>query len=145
MSIFPKNSVLVPIDFSDESIEAINVALEFVTDTSHLWVLHVLAPLNPIEPGVRWHTVDDQSRKQQVEKAFHEQFSAQEYQGINFTVAIRTPAPEILDYAQEKKVELIIIPSHGHTGIGRFLLGSVAERIVRYSHCPVLVLRKSAY
>ncbi len=142
MSIFPKNSVLVPIDFSDESIEAINVALEFVADTSHLWVLHVLPRLNPAEPGVRWHTVDDQSRKQQVEKAFHKQFSGQEYEGINFSVAFGTPAPEILDYAQEKKVELIVIPSHGHTGIGRFLLGSVAERVVRYSHCPVLVLRK---
>ncbi|MGD1717006.1 universal stress protein [Hydrocoleum sp. CS-953] len=142
MSIFPKNSVLVPIDFSDESIEAINVALEFVADTSHLWVLHVLPHLNPVEPGVRWHTVDDQSRKQQVEKAFHEKFSAKEYEGINFSVVIGNPAPEILDYAQEKKVELIIIPSHGHTGISRFLLGSVAERVVRYSHCPVLVLRK---
>ena len=57
-------------------------------------------------------------------------------------MAIGTPGLEILDYAQEKKVELIVIPSHGHTGIGRFLLGSVAERVVRYSHCPVLVLRK---
>ncbi|MGD1806428.1 universal stress protein [Dapis sp. BLCC M126] len=142
MSIFPKNSVLVPIDFSDESIKAINVALEFVADISHLWVLHVLPRLTPAEPGVRWHTVDDQSRKQQVKKVFHEQFSEQEYEGINFSVAIGTPAPEILDYAHEKKVELIIIPSHGHTGIGRFLLGSVAERVVRYSNCPVLVLRK---
>ncbi|NEQ37246.1 MAG: universal stress protein [Okeania sp. SIO3I5] len=142
MSIFPKNSVLVPIDFSDESIEAINVALEFVTNTSHLWVLHVLPRLNPVEPGVRWDTVDDPSRKQHVEKVFQEKFSGPQYKGINFSVAIGTPGPEILDYAQEKKVELIVIPSHGHTGIGRFLLGSVAERVVRYSHCPVLVLRQ---
>ncbi len=142
MSIFPKNSVLVPIDFSGKSIEAINVALEFVADPSHLWVLHVLPRLNPAEPGVRWHTVDDQSRKQHVEKVFHEQFPGHEYKGINFSVAIGTPGQEILDYARGKKVELIIIPSHGHTGIGQFLLGSVAERVIRYSHCPVLVLRK---
>lgn len=142
MTIFPKKSVLVPIDFSDESIEAINMALEFVEDASHLWVLHVLPHLNPAEPGVRWHTVDDQSRKQHVEKVFRERVQGAEYEGINFTVAIGTPAPEILDYAQEKKAELIVIPSHGHTGISRFLLGSVAERVVRYSHCPVLVLRQ---
>ncbi|MGB3510387.1 MAG: universal stress protein [Microcoleaceae cyanobacterium] len=142
MSIFPKKSVLVPIDFSEESVGAINVALEFVEDTSHLWVLHVLSPLNPAEPGVRWHTVDDQTRKQHIEKVFRERVQGVEYEGINFSVGFGTPGPEILDYAQEKKVELIVIPSHGHTGIGRFLLGSVAERVVRYSHCPVLVLRK---
>ncbi|MGK7920910.1 MAG: universal stress protein [Trichodesmium sp.] len=142
MSIFLKNSVLVPIDFSNESIQAVNVALEFVTDASHIWALHVLPNLNPAEPGVRWHTVDDKGRQQQVIKVFDTQFSRPEYQGINFHVAIGSPSPEILDYAQAKKVELIVIPSHGHTGIGRFLLGSVAERVVRYSHCPVLVLRK---
>ncbi|MDJ0555818.1 MAG: universal stress protein [Microcoleaceae cyanobacterium MO_207.B10] len=142
MSIFPKKSVLVPIDFSDESIEAINVALEFVEKTSDLWVLHVLPRLNPAEPGVRWHTVDDLSRKQHVEKVFHEHFPGAKYESINFSVAIGTPGPEILDYAKSKKVELIVIPSHGHNGIGRFLIGSVAERVVRYSHCPVLVLRK---
>ena len=141
MNIFSKNSVLVPIDFSDESVEAIDVAPEFVRDPSYLWILHVLPHLNPAEPGVRWHTVDDQSRKQHIEKVFHERIQGAKYKGINFNVAIGTPSSEILDYAQEKKAELIVIPSQGNSGLGRFLLGSVAERVVRYSHCPVLVLR----
>ena len=45
-------------------------------------------------------------------------------------------------FAQEKHAELIVIPSHGRTGITRLLIGSVAERVVRLAHCPVLVLRK---
>jgi nucleotide-binding universal stress UspA family protein len=52
------------------------------------------------------------------------------------------PAHGIADYAQDKKAELIVIPSHGRTGITRLLIGSVAERVVRLAHCPVLVLRK---
>ncbi len=141
MSIFPRNSVLVPIDFSDQSVEAINVALEFIADASHLSVLHVLPRLNPAEPGVRWHTVDDNTRKEYVEKIFDQKFQKPEYQGINFSVAIGSPGREILDYAQKKQVELIVIYSQGPNSMGRFLLGSVAERVVRYSHCPVLVLR----
>ena len=49
---------------------------------------------------------------------------------------------EIADFAQEKKAELIVLPSHGRTGLTRLLLGSVAEKVVRLAHCPVLVLKK---
>ncbi len=49
-------------------------------------------------------------------------------------------ADEILDYAQTEGVELIVLSTHGRTGVGRFLYGSVAERVVRHSPCPVLVV-----
>jgi nucleotide-binding universal stress UspA family protein len=52
-----------------------------------------------------------------------------------------SPVEAIVDYASEKKIELIVIATHGRTGLSHALLGSVAERILREAPCPVLTLR----
>ncbi|MEZ6094353.1 MAG: universal stress protein [Pirellulaceae bacterium] len=51
------------------------------------------------------------------------------------------PGSEITRFAKENDAGLIVISSHGRTGVSRLLLGSVAERVVRLAPCPVLVLR----
>ena len=144
MNLFSKNRVLVPVDFSEESFQAQKLTLEFVEDASHLYVFHVLPHLNPGEPGMMWETTDDESRKQHVKKIFQERFNQPEYEGVHFIVAIGDPASEIIDYAKKEDINLIVIPSHGRTGLGRFFLGSVAEKVIRFAHCPVLVLRREA-
>jgi nucleotide-binding universal stress UspA family protein len=53
-------------------------------------------------------------------------------------------APEIVDYAKQGDYDLIVIGTHGHTGLKHALLGSVAERVVRLAPCPVLSLRVAA-
>ena len=58
---------------------------------------------------------------------------------------IGDPGSEITKLAKEVGAHLIIMPSHGRTGISRLLLGSVAERVLRLSHCPVLVLRGDGF
>lgn len=141
MSWIQKNRVVVPVDFSEASFAALVPALEFVKDASHLYVIHVLSHLHPAEPGMMWHTVEEQTRKQHVEEALHQQLSKPEYEGIQTGIAIGDPSSEILDYAKAHAADLIVISSHGRTGLRRFLLGSVAERVVRFSHCPVLVIR----
>ncbi len=142
MSWLQKNCVLVPIDFSEESFEALIPAREFVEDASHLYVLHVLSHLHPAEPGVMWNTLDDQTRKKHVEENLHKRFNGSEYEQIQVGVAIGDPSSEIIDYAKEINADLIVIPSHGRSGLSRFLLGSVTERVIRFAHCPVVVLRK---
>jgi nucleotide-binding universal stress UspA family protein len=57
-------------------------------------------------------------------------------------VRIGDPGAEIVKVATELKAGLIVMPSHGRTGLKHLLLGSVAERVVRTATCPVLVLRK---
>jgi nucleotide-binding universal stress UspA family protein len=52
-----------------------------------------------------------------------------------------SPVEAIVDYASEKKIQLIVIATHGRTGLSHALLGSVAERIIREAPCPVLTLR----
>ena len=55
--------------------------------------------------------------------------------------AIRVRSGGIANYAREQGAALIVMPSHGRTGLSHLLIGSVAERVVRYASCPVLVLR----
>jgi nucleotide-binding universal stress UspA family protein len=141
MGLFSTERVLVPFDFSDEATTALTDALEFVGNPSQLYVLHVLRRLETTEPSNIWQTLDDSTRKQNVEKAFHEKFGALS-EGIQFDIVVGEPAAEILDYAKGKNITFIVIPSHGRSGLGRFFLGSVAERVIRFAHCPVLVIRK---
>jgi hypothetical protein len=74
MTLFTSNSVLVPIDFSDEAHKALVDTLEFVGDPSKLHVIHVLSPLEPTEPGIVWKTVDNQTRIDKVKEAFMKNF-----------------------------------------------------------------------
>lgn len=142
MAYFPKRNVLVPVDFSADSLAAVEVALQLVDAPAHLHVVHVVIDLAPLEAGEVWGVADPQSRIEQVEKLLKQKLGAAKYQGVQLAVLLGEPAHSIADYAQEKGIELIVIPSHGRTGITRLLIGSVAERVVRLAHCPVLVLRK---
>jgi nucleotide-binding universal stress UspA family protein len=56
-------------------------------------------------------------------------------------LVIGDPALEILDEAQESKVDLIVMGTHGRSGLGRLLMGSVAESVVRKAACPVLTVK----
>lgn len=142
MSWLPKNKVVVPVDFSDVSIAAVEASLSLVADASHLYVINVLAVLQPAEPGVIWNTVDDQARRHHVVQALRERFNDGKHQGMHFEVGFGDPGHEIAHYAERIGADLIVMPSHGRTGISRLLVGSVAERVVRLSHCPVLVLKR---
>ncbi|HLF70653.1 MAG TPA: universal stress protein, partial [Dehalococcoidia bacterium] len=51
------------------------------------------------------------------------------------------PAPEIIAAAKEWRADLIVIASHGRSGLGRLVLGSVAQAVVHEAHCPVLIVR----
>jgi nucleotide-binding universal stress UspA family protein len=63
--------------------------------------------------------------------------------GIEITAKTRLGRPyvEITEAAQELKVDLLILATHGHTGLKHVLLGSTAERVVRHAPCPVLTVR----
>ena len=142
MTWFPKHNVIVPVDFSPESLAAVDVGLSLVDQPQHLHVVHVVIDITPLEAGEVWGVIDPQARVEQVEKALREKLSDPKYAGIQLTVLLGEPAHGIANYAQEKHADLIVIPSHGRTGLTRLLIGSVAERVVRLAHCPVLVLRK---
>ncbi len=141
MSYFPKRTVVVPVDFSPESLAAVDVGLTLVDSPEHLHVIHIIIDITPLEAGEVWGVIDPQARIEQVQKLLKEKLVGSKYAGVHTAVLLGEPAHGIANFAQEKHAELIVVPSHGRTGLTRLLIGSVAERVVRLAHCPVLVLR----
>lgn len=141
MAWTPKQTIVVPFDFSDQSVTAVDTALELVENASAIRVVHVLPELVPTEPGVIWSTVDDRDRQRHAEEAIRGRLANAKYQGIQIHAEIGDPGHAIADFAESIKAELIVMPSHGRKGLAHLLIGSVAERVVRLAHCPVLVLR----
>jgi nucleotide-binding universal stress UspA family protein len=142
MSWTQKKTIVVPVDFSEESLSAIDAALEIAACPEGVHVIHVLPELSPLEPGELWETMDEQTRTQHAEKALRERLSSPAYSRVKTEILFGDPGHSIAQRAKELQADLIIMPSHGRTGLAHLLIGSVAERVVRLAHCPVLVLRK---
>lgn len=133
--------IVVPSDFSPLSKQTLDTVLDTVNEPSQVHVLHVLANLTAIEPGVVWQQIDDETRRQAARKALEEHYGDDPYAGINKDVAIGDPGHGIVDFAKDIDADMIVIASHGRHGIQRFFVGSVAERVVRFAQCPVLVFK----
>jgi len=141
VSWFPKRCVVVPYDFSEQSGQALQVARDLVADLTHIHVVHVLSVVTAAEPGMIWDVVDNEARRKDAERAFQEGFAQGPFKNADFHVLFGDPGREIVAFAERQKADLIVMPSHGRSGVSRLLIGSVAERVVRLAHCPVLVLR----
>ena len=142
MGWLPKNRVLVPVDFSDESLTAVDTALLLTESPAHVHIVHVLPELSPLEPGEMWKTVNDESRRTFAEKSLRERLTDPKYSEVSARILFGDPGHEIANYAEQIGADLIVMPSHGRTGLAHLLIGSVAERVVRLAHCGVLVLRR---
>jgi nucleotide-binding universal stress UspA family protein len=140
--------VLVPIDFSDYSKSALKYALNFCKQfNAEIILIYVIEPvIYPPDfsmgqiaiPSVNaeW----DERAKQELEKLA----SSDVTKGASVKTLIKTGKPfiEIIETATELEVDLIIIATHGHTGVEHILFGSTAEKVVRKAPCPVLTLRE---
>ena len=142
MSWLPRETVVVPIDFSDDSFAALLAAVELVSDPTHLHAIHVLPPLEPTDPGVIWHTIDDESRSEHAAQALRNELEKRGCRAGQIAIRFGDPGHEIAEYAEQVSAGLVVTSSHGLSRLERLLIGSVADRVVRLAHCPVLVLKK---
>ena len=142
MAWLPKKLVLVPIDFSGMSVAALKTAVQFVENHEQVHCVHVVPHLDNMSPGVDWGKIDDKSRHLAVVEHFDGFLEEHGYANVTPIVLQGDPGTEIAEYAVKKQCELIVIPSHGYDGVKRMMLGSVAERVIRYAECAVLVLRR---
>lgn len=143
MSWLPKRKVVIPVDFSETSLEAISTAVEMAASPSDVHAVHVLIPLEGLSPGVIWGEVNDESREKAVRKTFATYAHEHGLDGVQFDVKFGDPGFLITEFATDLAADLIVISSHGYGGFKRLVLGSVAERVIRHADCPVLVLRRS--
>ena len=142
MAWLPRRAVVVPIDFSDNSLAALQVAKELVESLANLHVVHVLAIWEPNEPGIVWEMVDEQSRAAHAADALKKKIAEDGLADARTIVRFGDPGHEIADYAQEIAAELIVVSSRGRSGLSRLLIGSTAERVAKLAHCPVLMLKQ---
>lgn len=145
MSLFPAKTVVVPIDFSELSINALAEAAKLVEEIGGLHAVHALPPIPYGEPGILTGMITEQTRVDNARKALEEvldELGAAGAHPVVLSELAGNAAYAIAQYADEIKADLIVLPSHGRTGLSRIAIGSVAERVVRFAHCPVLVMRK---
>ena len=136
--------VLVAIDFSAASSRARDLAGRLVAPDGVLRMLHVVewvptlveGAMGGYAPARDVRVLHDDSEKKLAEAA--KQSAAPR---VEVEVVEGNAAPTILEVAKRDQSDLIVIGTHGRSGIDHFLLGSVAEKIVRRATCPVLTVR----
>jgi nucleotide-binding universal stress UspA family protein len=139
--------ILLPLDFSDHSEPALRVAHHLAADSgAELRLLHVVEPLKSMGISNYGHDISQNwevSQKQAAEELMRKACAALPASAVTFVhkTVIGRPADAIPTVAAEEGDDLIVIPTHGRTGLRRLLLGSVAERVVRQAPCPVLTLK----
>jgi len=142
-------SILLPTDFSECAEGALSYATDLARQAgARLICLHVVEPLvPPVGYGPITEPLPAIDVSGQLEEAAHRELprlaQREECAGLEVEdlVAHGEPASEIVRAAREHGVDLIVISSHGRTGLGRILFGSTAESVVRHAHCPVLVVK----
>ncbi|MEI7906172.1 MAG: universal stress protein [Bacteroidota bacterium] len=143
--------ILVPIDFSDNSKKALRYAIPFAQQfNASLILVYIVEPtIYPSDFGFGQVGFPD------VEKELHQKAVAEMSELIDSVVpaSLKTqtlvgsgiPFVEITTYAKQEEVDMIIVATHGRTGVEHILFGSTAEKIIRKAPCPVLVVRSEEH
>ncbi len=144
-------TILLPTDFS----ECGNYALSYATSLARKFSASIICVhvIEPIVPTVGYSGMTEplpiaditEQLEDSAERELPKLAECDECAGIDLEELIvhGEAASEIVRVAKERRVDLIVIASHGRTGIGRILFGSTAEAVVRHAACPVLVVKQS--
>jgi universal stress protein A len=140
------NHILVPVDFSESSDRALAQATSLAQQTGgSIILLHVVE----ISYAYADVAVFDQASLERdllagAEQRLEQMAASCESDGVPAKHIVRSGrSPRVIaDVAASENVDLIVISTHGYTGLKHVLLGSTAENVVRYAPCPVLVLRR---
>ena len=139
--------ILAPTDFSELSKQGLKSALELAQAFgAKLLLLHVVEPppypiegIVPSQLGA--NLLDDLERQASNELAQVLPEAQASKVEVTRRVIVGIPYRKIVDVAEEEKADLIVMTTHGRTGLGHLVMGSVAEKIVRTAPCPVLTIR----
>jgi nucleotide-binding universal stress UspA family protein len=137
--------IMVAIDGSEHSLKAAEYALE-VAKSFNAQLFAVTVTSVPQSYQMKHEEVLEESKEMSDSRAWLEQFShkAKEDNIELKTELISSHRPVdyvILEYAEEKGIDLIVVGTRGRSGFKRLLLGSIASSVVTYAHCPVMVVK----
>jgi nucleotide-binding universal stress UspA family protein len=147
--MIPFKKILVPTDFSDPSYEALKLANELALHFgSELYVIHVV-PLVPGTPSTTDPVAFNVPLYQQgLQMSYKDLLNEVIEKWVSKELWVRpmtlqgNAAHEIVRIADDEDIDLIVISTHGETGLGHLIFGSVAEKVVRLAPCPVLTTRR---
>jgi nucleotide-binding universal stress UspA family protein len=145
-------SILLPTDFSEFANYALSYAASLARQFSaSIICVHVI---EPVAPTVGYTGLTEplpiadlsEQLEESAERELPKIGACEECSGLEVeeVIAHGDAAAEIVRVAKERNVDLIVISSHGRTGLGRILFGSTAESVVRHAPCPVLVVKPPA-
>ena len=143
------SKILAPTDCSEASIDALKYSIKIArTHRAELMILYVVSHIR----NAAFHTLSDQSISNskthlaainQLDE-FWKSMGENEIEA-DLVVEYGDPFAEITRYAQSNKNDIIVMGTHGRTGLMHVLMGSVAEKIVRYSPIPVVTVKYESY
>ena len=138
-------NILVPTDLSESSVVAMDYARPLAAHyRAQIYIIHVMTDEPPIACSINInldkHTrTTSNSSNPEIEQFFSEQIK----QDKNIVCIIRCgeASKEILKFAEEEQIDLIVLSTHGRTGLSNILMGSVAEKVVRYATISVVTVK----
>jgi nucleotide-binding universal stress UspA family protein len=139
--------ILVPIDFSDYSKNALNYAVTLAKQfQSELLLIYVVEPaIYPPDLGFGQVPLPNIERElsDRGKSGLDQLVKTNIPQNLSTHTIIKTGKPflEIINTATEERIDLIVIATHGHTGVEHLFFGSTAEKVAKKAHCPVLMVR----
>lgn len=149
------NKILVCLDGSNTAEQILPYAIEQARSFhSELVLFRVISESSTISlaipgmPGVpldtgrtERHLVEDENAAEKYLKSLADKLQGEEKLTVSYDKALGVAGPAIVEYSRDHDIELIALATHGRSGLGRVVLGSIADYIIRYSGKPILLIR----
>ncbi|MDN3511457.1 MAG: universal stress protein [Candidatus Jettenia sp. CY-1] len=139
--------ILCPIDYSDCSMNALGYAVKMaIKDSARLYLMYVEDDECVFDYGglsFGYESTLDPDTVVEMKKKLMDSVSedVREYISVETLITIGIPVDEIIKVAKRKRIDIIVMGTHGRTGISHMVIGSVAEKVIRRSPCPVLCIK----
>lgn len=141
----PVRTYLVPVDFSRTSGRALSYAIRLARESGgQLLLVHVITD-SPAYVPINLRTDFYANLKRHAHRKTENLMKRRIHGETKYRTLIiegDNPALVISDQARKSRVAMIVMGSRGHTGLKRWVLGSVAEKTVRYAQCPILIVKR---
>ena len=137
--------ILVPLDGSELAKKALDQAEQLAKTFNAEIILLQVVPFMPIygSPELVTPLIVDEKQKESVERYLHNLSEELKSKGLRVTPMVRTGqqvAVEIIDFAKESGADLIVMCTHGRSGFTRWVLGSVAHKVITRAETPILLI-----
>jgi universal stress protein A len=161
MPLLDFGRILCPVDLSSSSLEALKLAVKMTQASgATLYLLHVIdnpfdelymSSITQADPALLGLYKSEPLKRARIVRATEDhsevllkQFSNESVGAlpkVRYRIESGNPFEAILDTAETTRADLIVLATHGRTGIKRLIIGSVAEKVVRHAPCPVLIVK----